>query len=65
MQTPPLYTGGSRVVDPWGLEIASVDAQTEGVAVADVDPARVAECRKLMPSLANRRWRVSPRLSHP
>lgn len=65
VQAPPLYTGGSRVVDPWGLEIASVDADSEGVAVVEINPERVADCRQKMPSLANRRWRVSPRLSRP
>ncbi|MGN6473770.1 MAG: carbon-nitrogen hydrolase family protein [Mycobacteriales bacterium] len=64
VQTPPLYTGGSRIIDPWGVEIAAVDVDTDGIAVADVSPDRVAECRQKMPSLANRRWRVSPRLSH-
>ncbi len=63
VQPPPLYTGGSRVVDPWGLEIASLDPATEGIVVAEVSADRVAECRERMPSLANRRWRVSPRLS--
>jgi predicted amidohydrolase len=62
VQTPPTYTGGSRVVDPWGVEIAAVEPATEGVAVADVSTEKVAECRQRMPSLANRRWRVSPRL---
>lgn len=60
VQTPPSYTGGSIVVDPWGDVLASLDEQ-DGIAVADVDPARVAECRQKMPSLANRRWKVEPR----
>ncbi|HVW82259.1 MAG TPA: carbon-nitrogen hydrolase family protein [Mycobacteriales bacterium] len=60
VQTPPTYTGGSIVVDPWGEVLASLDAE-DGVAVADVEPERVVECRKKMPSLDNRRWQVEPR----
>jgi predicted amidohydrolase len=60
VQTPPTYTGGSRVVDPWGVEVAGVEAG-EGVAVAEVSPERVAQCRAKMPSLENRRWKVEPR----
>jgi predicted amidohydrolase len=60
VQPPPTYTGGSIVVDPWGEVLASLD-NDEGIAVADVSADRVAECRKRMPSLANRRWRVVPR----
>jgi predicted amidohydrolase len=60
VQTPPIYTGGSIVVDPWGEELASLDAAA-GVAVADVSADRVEECRQRMPSLANRRWKVEPR----
>lgn len=64
VQPPPTYTGGSRVVDPWGLVVAELDPSADdAVVVADVDPARVAECRERMPSLVNRRWRVSPRRS--
>jgi predicted amidohydrolase len=61
VQNPPLYTGGSRIVDPWGIELAAVQPEAEGVAVAEISAQRVAECRERMPSLANRRWRVEPR----
>lgn len=59
-QTPPTYTGGSIIVDPWGEVLAGLDAD-EGVAVAEVSAKRVKECREKMPSLANRRWTVDPR----
>jgi predicted amidohydrolase len=61
VQNPPLYTGGSRIVDPWGAELAALDPHAEGIAVAEISAERVAECRAKMPSLANRRWRVLPR----
>lgn len=59
-QSPPRYTGCSRVVDPMGVTIAGV-ATTEGVAVADVTAERVAEVRSLVPSLQHRRFDVTPR----
>jgi predicted amidohydrolase len=60
VQTPPTYAGGSIVVDPWGEVLASLD-EAEGIAIAEVSAQRVAECRQKMPSLQNRRWKVSPR----
>jgi nitrilase len=59
VQTPPTYTGGSIVVDPWGEMLASLD-EAEGIATADVSAERVRECRQKMPSLLNRRWKVAP-----
>lgn len=59
-QPPPTYSGCSVVVDPMGAAIASL-AEAEGVAVAEVSAARVELCRSRMPSLANRRWAVTPR----
>lgn len=41
-------------VGPWGDVIASCDGG-DGFAVAEVDPAGVAEVRGRLPSLANRR----------
>ncbi len=57
---PPSYTGESCVIEPFGVVLAELGT-ANGYAVADVSAARVAECRNLMPSLANRRWTVSPR----
>jgi nitrilase len=46
--------GHSMVVDPWG-EIVAVRAEGEGVVVAEVDPARIAQVRQQLPALAHRR----------
>lgn len=46
--------GHGVIVDPWGEVIAEC-ADGDGFALADVDPARVAEVRAQLPSLANRR----------
>lgn len=52
--------GHSLIVDPWGDILA--DAGTEpGMALAEIDTARVAEVRRRIPSLANRRPDVYPR----
>lgn len=59
VQTPPMYTGGSIVVDPWGEILTSLETE-DGFAIADVTTRRVKECRDKMPSLANRRWKVEP-----
>ena len=44
--------GHSLIVDPWGEIVAEV-GEEPGVIVADIDPARVAEARLSVPSLAN------------
>ena len=59
-QVPPGYAGHAMVVDPFGVVTASL-AERDGVAVANVDPARTAACRERMPSLEHRRWTVTPR----
>jgi predicted amidohydrolase len=60
-QPPPTYSGCSRIVDPMGAPLASL-AEVEGVVAAEVTAARVEQCRSRMPSLANRRWTVTPRV---
>jgi deaminated glutathione amidase len=60
VQLPPAYTGESCVIDPFGEVLAELGTEP-GVGVAEVSAARVEECRSRMPSLANRRWQVSPR----
>lgn len=46
--------GHSLIVDPWGCVIAEC-SDGEGVAVAEIDPARVAQVRSQVPSLQHRR----------
>jgi len=53
--TPGYSSGGrSMIVDPWGLVLAQApDAET--FVTADLDLDRLAEVRRTLPSLANRR----------
>ena len=46
--------GRSVVLDPWGTVLAEC-ADGEGVAVAEIDPARVRAIREQLPSLRHRR----------
>lgn len=46
--------GHSMIVDPWG-EVLGVLPEGEGVVVADLDPARIAEVRTQLPALRHRR----------
>lgn len=39
------FIGGSRIIDPLGRVIAAVDGETEGLAIADLDPTVVTEAR--------------------
>ena len=49
--------GHSLIVDPWGDILA--DAGTEpGMALAEIDSDRVADVRRRIPALANRRPEV-------
>lgn len=59
-QSPPRYTGCSRIVDPMGVPLAGV-ATTEGIALADLSAERVAEVRSAVPSLQHRHYDVVPR----
>lgn len=56
-QSPPTGTGFSTIVDPFGARLATA-TEAEGIAIARLDPARIDHCRKLLPSLANRRLGV-------
>ena len=56
---PPGHRSGGRslIVDPWGLVLATaLDAET--VIVADLDLGLLADVRRRLPSLANRRPEV-------
>ena len=46
--------GHSMIVDPWG-EVLAVRPEGEGVVLADLDPARIAEVRAQLPALSHRR----------
>jgi nitrilase len=48
--------GHSMIVDPWG-EVLGVRPEGEGVVTAELDPARLAEVRKSLPALDNRKIR--------
>ncbi len=59
-QTGPACAGQSLIVDPMGVVLAAA-GEAPGVAVATLDPARLAAVRERNPSLANRRFDVRPR----
>lgn len=46
--------GHSMVIDPWGEVLACV-AEGEGLALADIDPARLKQVRTQLPALNHRR----------
>jgi nitrilase len=46
--------GHSMIVDPWG-EVLAVRPEGEGVVLAELDPARIAEVRAQLPALTHRR----------
>ena len=47
--------GHSLVVDPWGEVVLDMGGKGAQLAFAQIDPARIANVRKQLPSLANRR----------
>ncbi|GGB86288.1 amidohydrolase [Novosphingobium endophyticum] len=47
--------GHSLVVDPWGELLLDMGGEAPGMGFAEIDPARIAEIRAQLPSLANRR----------
>jgi predicted amidohydrolase len=48
------HTGLSAIIDPFGVALAGL-GEAPGVAVADLDRERVADVRRRLPVLANRR----------
>ena len=46
--------GHSLVVDPWGEVLLDLGDEAVGLGFAEIDPARIAEIRAQLPSLANR-----------
>jgi len=57
--SPPIGVGNSMIVDPMGVELASVGELVD-VAVATINPDRVATVRRVNPALALRRFGVVP-----
>jgi predicted amidohydrolase len=47
--------GHSLVVDPWGEVVLDMGGEAPGLGFADIDLARIADVRRQLPSLANRR----------
>ena len=54
--------GNSMVVDPLGVVVAQAP-EVPALIYADIDPARIAYARDILPALANRRF-AAPRLPH-
>ena len=57
-QTPPIGVGNSMIVDPMGVEIATL-GEVSDVAVASVSLARIEQVRTLNPALALRRFGIA------
>lgn len=55
---PPVGAGNSMIVDPMGVEVATIGEATD-VAVAWISPERIAAVRRLNPALELRRFRVT------
>lgn len=47
--------GHSLVVDPWGEVLLDLGGGSAGLGFAELDPARIAEVRRQLPALANKR----------
>ncbi|MBM7505277.1 carbon-nitrogen hydrolase family protein [Agromyces aurantiacus] len=61
---PPVGAGNSMIVDPMGVELATIGEQ-EDVAVAWLSSERIAAVRRLNPALALRRFAVTERSTPP
>lgn len=59
-QIPPEGVGTSLILDPAGQTLAEL-GEERGLAVADLDPARIREIRTANPALRLRRYTVLPR----
>jgi predicted amidohydrolase len=56
---PPIGVGNSMIVDPMGVEIATI-GEIEDVAVASISLSRLTSVRELNPALKLRRFGVTP-----
>ena len=59
---PPVGAGNSMIVDPMGVELATIGEATD-VAVAWVSRERIDAVRRMNPALALRRFEVTERVS--
>src|SRR5690606_31923676 len=59
-QAPPVGAGNSMIVDPMGVELATIGENTD-VALAWVSPERIQNVRAVNPALALRRFDVHAR----
>lgn len=59
-QCAPTGAGNSVILDPMGNVLASI-GEHAGLAIAQVDRARLDHVRRINPALSLRRYRVSPR----
>ncbi|AWB94996.1 hydrolase [Agromyces badenianii] len=59
-QAPPMGAGNSMIVDPMGVELATIGEATD-VAVAWISKERIDAVRRVNPALALRRFDVIPR----
>lgn len=57
---PPVGAGNSMIVDPMGVELATIGEESGVVAVAEITPQRVASVRERNPALVLRRFGVVP-----
>lgn len=61
---PPVGAGNSMIVDPMGVELATIGEATD-VAVAWISRARIDAVRRINPALALRRFDVTERVADP
>jgi len=61
---PPVGVGNSMIVDPMGVEVATIGEGTD-VAVGWVSTARIAGVRSVNPALSLRRFGVVPLPTQP
>jgi predicted amidohydrolase len=47
--------GHSCIIDPWGEVLADAGGEAEGLALAELDPKRLAQVRRDLPALQHRR----------
>lgn len=59
-QAPPIGAGNSMIVDPMGVELATI-GESMDVALAWISPSRLTEVRAVNPALTLRRFGVVPR----